>query len=74
MRQTIFNYTVYPYGQSCLFMCLTNHPAYGQSTLSLEEVVESNCGEESSAVNFRKENSITSYSCRGKWLIPFNIL
>lgn len=71
MRQTIFNYTVYPYGQSCLFMCLTNHPAYGQSVLSLAEAVESNCGEESSAVNFRKENSITSYRLQGEVVNSF---
>lgn len=46
-------------------MWLKNHPAYSQSSLSLGEVVESNCGEESSAVNFRKESNITMYTLWG---------
>lgn len=45
------------------------------SGLSLEEVVEYNCGKESSAVNFRKENNIATYRLACVFmLIPFIIL
>lgn len=62
MRQTLFNYVVYPYGQSCLFMWLKKHPAYTGRSLSLAEAVESDCGEESSAVNVMKDINVTTYA------------